>query len=257
MRALGSLVTKQNPSSDAELHCAAFDFYDHWTEIDPTVSGAHPRLPPLCEALAFDLNNIASLSSELLRWVRPTSLAKSESVVMVSALAEAYIVNLRSAADVVGSMAAYCTATKPGQAPNTSLNDLLQWVKKNPSRVRPEVFGFLQSDWSWFYEMRTMRDLLVHEGLHANIATNRKQYSLWVYSPKRGWITRKPLFPILARWTTCLIERADQCGKIVAEYVCLPPERVGSRVLEGVFVPQLKNFLKVAHKYGAPEPSHL
>ncbi len=136
-------------------------------------------------------------------------------------LTEAYIVNLRSAANVVGRMAAYCAATKPRQAPAASLNDLLQWVKKNPTRVRPEVLGFIQSDWSWFYQMRTMRDLLVHAGLHANVVTNRKPYSLSLYSPKRGWIPRKPLFPILPRWTTCLIDRTDQCGKIVQNiYAC-------------------------------------
>lgn len=247
------MKTEGSPSR-FNLYCAAFDFYDHWAEVDPLVSKKHPTLPPYCEALAFDVNNIAVIAGELLRWVHPRSISQSKSVVVVGTLVEAYIVNLRSAADVIGAMAAYGASLKFGQAPNTSLNDLLKWAKKNPSKVRPQMINFLHADWAWLYEMRTMRDLLVHQGLHANIHCDGKQFNLWVHCPKRGWIVREPLFPLLARWTHSLLKAAENCGSSIAAYVDLPIERKGARVLNGVCIPQLHRFLKNADKFAFPSP---
>lgn len=253
-RALGSLVNRIGPINKYQLHVRAFDFYDHWSELDQEVSGKHPRLSALSEALSMDFNHLAVLASEMLKWARPSAMLSGKSVVIVGTLTEAYIVTLRSAADIVGSMAAYSSALKPAQAPNSSLHDLLKWANSHPSRVRSEARTFLLSDWAWFYEMRTMRDLLVHEGLHANIHCDRNNFRLWVCSPKHGWITRTPLFPLLGRWTNCLLTAANQCGKIAGDYISLPEERIGSRVLDGVYVPSLDRFLTASKKPVASDP---
>ncbi len=253
-RALGSLVNRIGPINKYQLYVRAFDFYDHWSELDQEVSGKHPRLSALSEALSTDFNHLSVLASEMLKWARPSAMLSGKSVVIVATLTEAYIVTLRSAADILGSMAAYSSALKFGQAPNSSLHDLLKWANLHPSRVRNEVRAFLLSDWTWFYEMRTMRDLLVHEGLHANIHCDRNNFRLWVCSPKHGWITRTPLFPLLGRWTNCLLTVANHCGEIAGEYIALPEERIGSRVLEGVYVPSFHRFLAVSEKPVASDP---
>lgn len=256
-RALGSLIEHRGRLTRFQFYSPAFDFYDHWSELDPEVSGAHSGLPRLCEALAHDFNNLAVLASELLRWSQPGELWKSEGAVAVGTFAEAYITTLRSAADVVAGLTAYCACTKPGQAPNGSLHDLLKWAHKNPTRVRSEASVFINADWSWFFEMRTMRDLLVHDGLHANIFSNRKAYRLWVHSPSRGWVTRTPLFPLLGKWTRRLQNSATVSGQLLAEYTNLPSRRIRSRVLEGVFIPYLHKFLSVAEKPVEPESSDI
>lgn len=256
-RALGTVVERRGRLTRFQFYSPVLDFHDHWSALDPEVSERHPSLPPLCEAFAHDINNLAVYASELLRWSRPSELKRSEGVVAVGAISEAYITTLRSAADVIAGLAAYCASTKPGQAPNASLHDLLVWAKRNPHRVRQEAAPLLGSDWTWFYEMRTMRDLLVHDGLHANIFTNRKAYRLWVHSPRRGWITRTPLFPLLGRWTIALESSARSTGGLLAGYVALPKRRVRSRVLEGVFVPYLHRFLALAQRPVEAVPSDI
>jgi hypothetical protein len=256
-RALGTIVERRGRLTRYQFYSPVLDFHDHWSELDPEVSGKHPLLPPLSEAFAHDINNLAVYAGELLGWSHPSELKRPEGVVAVGAISEAYITTLRSAADVIAGLAAYCASTRPGQAPNTSLNDLLVWAKKNPNRVRQEAAPLLASDWSWFYEMRTMRDLIVHDGLHANIFTNRKAYRLWVHSPRRGWITRTPLFPLLGRWTLALESSARSTGEVLASHIQLPKRRAKSRVLEGVFVPHFHKFMALAKKPVDPAPSDM
>lgn len=256
-RALGSVIERRGRLTRFHFYSPILDFHDHWSELDPEVSGRHPSLPPLCEAFAHDINNLAVYAGELLRWAHPSEFKRPEGVVAVGALSEAYITTLRSAADIVAGLAAYCASKKPGQAPNTSLHDLLVWAQRNPNRVRQAAAPLLGADWTWSYEMRTMRDLLVHDGLDANIFSNRKAYRLWVHSPRRGWITRTPLFPLLGRWTLALVSSGRSTGELLASYVALPKRRVKSRVLEGVFVPYFHRFLALAQKPVASEPSDI
>jgi hypothetical protein len=254
LNALASIVNRRGRLTRYQYYSPVLDFYDRWSELDPEVSGRRPALPPLCEAFAHDINNLAVYACELLRWSSPTELRRSEGVVAVGAISEAYITTLRSAADVVAGMAAYCASKKPGQAPGTSLHDLLVWAQKNPRRLEQGAASLLASDWKWFYGMRTIRDLLVHDGLRANIHTNRKAYRLWIYSPKRGWITRTPLFPLLGQWTMALHTFSTSTGILLAKHVALPKQRVRSRVLEGVFIPHLHRFLSRAQKPVPPDP---
>ena len=248
LHALGSIVSKHGRLTRYQFYSPALDFYDHWSELDPEVTGLHPQLPPLCEAFAHDINNLAVFASELLRWSSPNEIKRPQGVVAVGAISEAYITTLRSAADIVAGMVAYCIEKKPGQAPRSSLHDLLVWAKKHPQRLDQGAAMLLASDWTWFYQMRTIRDLLVHDGLHATISNSRRAYRLWIYSEKRGWIARTPLFPLLGKWTSDLQIFAADAGTILAKRVSLPKRRVRSRVLEGLFIPHFHRFLSEARK---------
>ena len=44
MQALGTIIvtTPREPTSD-EIHCGLFDYYDHWSEMDPRLALPPPR----------------------------------------------------------------------------------------------------------------------------------------------------------------------------------------------------------------------
>ena len=254
-RALGSLIaTPSEPLNQHSLASRAFDFYDHWSEPDTRMAPHGPHLSRWSEALAKDLNNFASYAHDLIQWVQPSRILDPHGVVAAGALTEAALVSIRSAADAIAALLGYVASEKQGQAPQSSLHQLLIWAQKHPTRVPEEVRRTLARDWTWLDRTRSLRDSLVHEGVTATIHTDRKQFNLWMHSPTRGWITREPLFPLLAGLLESLLDAAEAAGRVVHLQLGFPEDRIGSRVLNGIRVPALYDIRRLAPLYARPSP---
>jgi hypothetical protein len=253
--ALGTLVARPaRPLSNWELECGVFDYYDHWSEIDQRLASVNATLAPLAEAFAQDMNNLAVYVGEILSWLAPERIRQAESVVVVGSMSEAFLVCARAAADLLGSLLGFAASAKPGQAPRTSLRELLKWAAANPERVRPEAASVWVNDWTWFSDLRTLRDLVAHRGAQAGIHCDGRQFNLWMHSGPAGWVTRRPLLPSLATVLAGLLSRAEDVATLVNGVIELPAYRVGSRVLQGVCVPALHRLQDIAPNYAAKSP---
>lgn len=253
--ALGTLVARPaRPLSNWELECGVFDYYDHWSEIDPRLASVNATLAPLAEAFAQDMNNLAVYVGEILGWLAPERIRQAESVVVVGSMSEAFLVCARAAADVLGSLLGFAACVKPGQAPRTSLRELLKWAAAHPERVRSEAANVLANDWSWFSDLRTLRDFVTHGGVQAGIHCDGRQFNLWMHSGRVGWVTCRLLLPLLATVLTGLLSRAEDVATLVNGVIALPADRVGSRVLQGLCIPALHRLQDIAPNYAATSP---
>ena len=140
---------------------------------------------------------------------------------------------------------------KPGQAPAKSLRDLIAWAKRNKSRVR--VTELLAQEHEAFWNVRTLRDYVVHSGAHATIHCDGHQFNLWIHSSK-GWVTREPLLPLLARHLAHLLALADATYIVINEVIELPNDRLRSRAVEGVLIGCLRQLQAVELDYAAASP---
>lgn len=253
--ALGTIVHYHGGElSDRELYTPFLDFWDHWDEIDSRLEPHYATLSPWAEALTHDLVDLASYADIILHWLEPGRIRDGRSVVIVGSIVDAFIRTTRSACDVVASGLAYVASNKPGQAPFQSLRALTDWARKNPSRIRPSLQEFLTRDKPWFDNMKSLRDYLVHGGCSVNIHCNGRQFNLWVYSHKHGWITREPLLPLLKCYTIELLALSDEAGSLIANEVSLPIDRRKSRIVSGILIPRLHELIKRADDYAAPSP---
>ena len=136
MKALGSIITTapRQPTVD-EIYCCLFDYYDHWDDIDPRLREHHHPLSHAANVFAHDLVNLSAYAQEVLHWLQPQNLRSASSVVVVGALAEAFITSARSTCDGLSVALSYTASEKRGQAPSGSLRALLDWAEKNPPRV--------------------------------------------------------------------------------------------------------------------------
>src|SRR5690348_8137822 len=132
LRALGTVIdwNPEDPLGQTEYYSGLLDYFDWCYEIDPRLAEHHDDLSPPAFAFGHDLVNMAAYANEILRWLAPRRIQRAPSVVVVSAMAEAFLFSVRSACDAIASVLAY-SAAKPGQAPRNSLRALVEWANKN------------------------------------------------------------------------------------------------------------------------------
>ncbi|MCY3823350.1 MAG: hypothetical protein OXG62_05725 [Nitrospinae bacterium] len=255
LQALGTIISTaaREPTSD-ELHCGLFDYYDHWREKDQRLDERHDSISHVAEVYAHDLVNLSVYAGQILHWLRPENIQSPPSVVVVSAVTEAFITVARSACDGLGVALSQVASENQGQVPKDSLRALLNWACNHPNRVAKEVRPAFDYDFEWFWQLRSIRDYLVHKGAHANIHCDTKQFNLWLHIPNKGWIKREPLLPILAQTTQNLIDLGDHISKFVEDRMPLPNDRYRTRMLQGVTIHSLYELIKVAPKYAKPSP---
>jgi hypothetical protein len=253
MRALGTIVSRYEGIDLAHcIECGMLDYYDHWLEVDPRLHD-RPDLSRASGVFGHDLVTLATYIYEILSWLEPDRLTNSVCVVSVGAMTEASMVSIRSAYDAIAIALAHVASAKAGQAPSGSLVDLIKWAKNNPSRIHPKVGEFLVQGHETFWSARKFRDYIVHHGVGAIIHTDRRQFNLWLHGD-RGWITREPLPPFLARHYRYLLDFANGASAIINGIISLPDDRHGSRVVEGVLIHALHKLERVQSEYAAPSP---
>jgi hypothetical protein len=253
MQALGTVIEwTEKPLSDHEFYCGLLDYFDHWNSIDPRLQLHHKRLSPPAFALGHDLVNMASYTSEILRWLSPEKIRLAPSVVMTGAMTEAFLYSVRSACDAIAAALAYVACEKTGQAPKARLPRLIRWATENRTRVRPDVLAILSKDFEWFWKLRTLRDLITHQGADANIHCDGHQFNLWIHSPDVGWITREPLLPLLADQLQQLTAFANEAALVVNKVIDLPSDRIRRRVVQGVLISSLHQLISIAPQYAKP-----
>ena len=120
MKALGTIISTaaREPTPD-EIHCGLFDYYDHRSEIDPRLEDHYDPLSHVADVYAHDLVNQSVYAQQILHWLKPENIRSGFSVVVVGALAEAFITGARSTCDGLSVALSYVAAEKKGQAPNT------------------------------------------------------------------------------------------------------------------------------------------
>ncbi len=255
MLALGTIVNAPaQPWGDSEFHSGLLDFYDHWSEVDPRLAPHHEWLSPPAEAFAHDLVDLATYTHEILGWLEPARIQEPASVVVVGGMAQAFVVSIRSACDAIAQALAHVASSNPGQVPATSLRALSTWARENPKRVHLEVAQLLGDDLEWFWNLRSIRDHLVHGGCRANIHCDGRQFNLWVHSPQQGWVIRAPLVPLLRDYLVGAVRLADKTAAVITTRLGIPDDRRGSRVVSGVRVAALHKLLSVADDYAQPSP---
>jgi len=254
--ALGTIVEARSAELlDCQFHCGVLDYYDHWDRIDPRLAPHDECLSTAANIFGGDLVNLATYAHHILYWLSPDRIVNRESVVVVGAMTESFIVSVRSASDAIARALAYRASDKPNQAPSSSLEALAKWSRDNASRVNPSIAPLLLGDsLRWFSEVRTLRDHIVHFGAHAVIHCDGRQFNLWAHSPKLGWITREPLLPLLAGALKGMVAFGDRSAHAINELISFPRDRLRSRIVEGVFVSSLHSLIRIAHQYGNPSP---
>jgi hypothetical protein len=165
VHALGTIVeTYPGIEPSTCVYCGLLDYYDHWSEIDPRLARHHSQLSHAAEIFGGDLVNMATYVSEILGWLPAERIQLPASVVCVGGMTEALLVSIRSAYDAVAMALAYVASEKRGQAPAESLRALIVWAERNQRRVRPSVYDLLAQEKPEFWNVRTLRDHVVHSG---------------------------------------------------------------------------------------------
>ena len=254
MSALGTIVKANSISpSDTEFYTGLLDYYDHWNEIDPRLATHYAHLSRAADMIGNDIVNMATYAHMILEWLRPEHIHDSFSVVVAGGMTEAFIVSLRSACDAVAGALCYKACKKPGQVPS-DLRGLLKWAEKNKERLEPLVADVLSENFDWFWNLRSIRDHLIHEGAHANIHCDGHQFNLWVHSPRVGWVTREPLLPLLKEKLQKLISFADKSAEAINLLIDFPKDRLRSRTVSGALIPALHELIRVAEEFANPSP---
>jgi hypothetical protein len=210
-------------------------------------------------SLAHDFLNLATLAGELL-WrvgVAPIRTGTPDSLI-IAALAESYLMTLRSACDVVAAIIHACCipAKEKGKVPKKvdSFNSLITWAEKNPARV-PENIRFITEHMDWFAELKGIRDKLVHNRYDINVFTDdvAPSFSLMSAGEINLHFLRAPgtrlanplhpvaLLPFLKRVTIGVLLLADQVAQAIARHNSHEPSK--THVLNGVYVPALTHLL--------------
>ena len=255
MKAIGSIIitAQREPTAD-EIHCGLFDYYDHWDEVDPRLKNHHAPLSHVANVYAHDVVNLSAYAQQILFWLKPENLRSANSVVVVGALAEAFITSARSTCDGLSVALSYVASEKRGQATGNSLSALLKWADKNPHRVAAAVRPAFEYDFDWFWSLRSIRDHLVHKGVNPTIHCDSRQFNLWLHHSAHGWIAREPLLPMLASITQDVIDLGQHIAEFVNRGVPLPRDRHHTRMLHGITINSLHRLLNLAPEYSAPSP---
>ncbi|MFL9823427.1 hypothetical protein [Rhodoplanes sp. SY1] len=254
LKALGSIIEWSDwDLTENDLYSGMFDYWDHWESIDPRLTSHYTVLSAASDAFGHDIVNLATFTHEILNWLDQSRIQDARSVVAVSAMTEAFMYTVRTACDVIASALAEYASEKPGQVPKNGLRDLLSWSQKNETRLRPAVTKVLTSDFDWFWKLRSFRDALAHRGANANIASDGRQFYLWLYG-QHGWITREPLLPLINDQLRKLLSFADQSAHAINLIIGMPADRIKSRVLHGILIPSLHDLSREAPNYSNPSP---
>ena len=243
------LSTKDDPKDC--LQCGFLDYYDIWVEIDPRLE-KYSDLRHAAGAFGHDIVHLATYVYDILNWLKPKRIQNSMCVMYVGAMTEAALVSIRSAYDAVAMGLAQVATAKRGQAP-TTLAELVNWARKNPSRIDPKVRELLAQEHEAFWFARRYRDYVVHRGADIVIHTDRHQFNLNLRAEDE-WLVQEPLIPMLARHIKHLIEFANEAATIVNAAISLPPDRVGSRIVNGRLIHALHQLQEVQHDYARPWP---
>jgi len=255
VKALGTIIEKvAGEPGPSEVYSGILDYYDHWESVDPRFAQHHDRLSRVSEVFGHDLVNMATYIHDIIGWLQPDKIRQSQSVVSVAAMTEGFLLSARSACDAVANAIAYVACPDGRQAPSDSLRRLLNWAKKHADLLRPSVASLLDGDFSWFWTLRSLRDHIVHSGAHATIYCDTHQFNLGVYSPRVGWVTREPLLPLLKGHFVKLLAFADSSSAVINDVISMPADRLGCRVVHGVYVHSLHELVEIAEKYAAPSP---
>ena len=255
VKALGTIIEKvAGEPGPSEVYSGILDYYDHWESVDSRLGQHHERLSRVSEVFAHDLVNMATYVHEIIRWLQPDRICQSQSVVSVAAMTEGFLVSARSACDAVADGIAYVACPHRIQAPSDSLRRLLNWAKKHTDLLRPSVASLLGGDFNWFWTLRSLRDHIVHSGAHANIHCDTRQFNLWVFSPRVGWVTREPLLPLLKGHFVKLLAFSNSASSVINDAISMPADRLGCRVVHGVYIPSLHKLVEFAEEYAAPSP---
>ncbi len=250
MRVIGSIIkTDKFPTTDREIYSGLLNYYDGWHTDDPEFENRNPVLARAASVFGHDLVNLATYTAEILKWLTPERIVKARSVVSVSAMTEAFFVSARSAADAIAAALASQACDKPRQAPARSLNDLVNWSKKNPSRVRPVILKVLSTDLQWFLQLRDFRDEIIHNRAEPIIFRNKRQFWLILMPPGSVPTRKTPLLPLLASQLRELLAFADLAAAAINEITDFPKERVPSRVVSGILIPSLHRLMRIADQY--------
>jgi hypothetical protein len=257
IRALGSIVRSPDTDiSDYDLYLKLLDGHDHWKTNDPRLAKHYDLLSRSLEAFAYDILGMSVVAHEILGWLDKLHSGEEHGaeVVTVGTLTEAYILSARTACDALAFLLGEVVPLKKGQAPKDSLRGLVEWAKANASRIDARAVPLLTSDFGWFYRIRSLRDRIIHDGCFCNIHTDRHQFNLWVHSHRSGWITREPLFPLLASMYTAIATFSDKAADVIYAIIELPEDRRRSRVLSGIRIPALKKLVDLAPDYSKSSP---
>ena len=254
VRALGTIIKWDGePFTENEFYCGVLDYFDWWHEVDPRLAPHQDQLSPPAFAVGHDIVNMATYVGHILRWLEPERIKTAPSVIVVGGMTEAFLFSARSACDAIAVVLAYCACEKPGQAGNKSLHDLIKWAHKNKHKVRPEVFEILSGDFKWFYRLKHLRDQISHGLADANIYRNARQFFLWMRY-KKAVEDREPLLPLLADQLRQITALADRTARVTNKIIKLPPDRIKSRVVHGLYISELHRLISIAPDYAGPPP---
>ncbi len=261
MRALGTIIrtAQREPTSD-EIHCGLFDYYDHGDEIDPRLKSHHKPLSHVAKSFSHDLVNLSVFAGQILHWLRPENIRSGPSLVVVSAVTEAFITVARSACDELAVALLHVATKEIGQKQKLgkkgidTLPALREWARQNPNLVAEAISPAFDYDFNWFSELTTLRNYLVHNGALAIIHCDGKQFNLWPELPDLGLIKCEPLIPMLAHVTTNVLDLGHHVAKFVQHRIPLPSDRQRTRMLQGVTIHSLHELMEVAPEYAKPSP---
>src|ERR1700748_963370 len=98
VKALGTVIEwSGNRATSADFYSGMLDHWDHWQSIDPRLAEHHAVLSLAADAFGHDLVNLATYANGILRWLEPSRIQQSPSV--VGGMTEAFIFTVRSACD--------------------------------------------------------------------------------------------------------------------------------------------------------------
>jgi hypothetical protein len=142
----------------------------HAVSAGQVASSSTARIVQALNHITWDLWNIGTLIARL-DWTDEAA-QKGEVEIEVwrqfcSLDIEHFHLELRSVLDYAAMCIAAC-ATRSGTVPQDSMNDLLKWLKKNPSNRKRlgEDLAALLEDVPSFPDIKEIRDEIVHRGGH-------------------------------------------------------------------------------------------
>jgi hypothetical protein len=238
---------------ESEIHLPLFDYFDSKMR-----SSQPPKkqmdLAGSAEVLANDLVN-AAVYSYLVQTARDQAKEGHQGLSLLVALTliEGFLVSFRCACDALAMGLSVAACDKAGQAPDDSLRALVKWAEGNKRRVHPKLLPILVSDVDWFWQLRTLRDSLIHEGRSLRLFWNGEEFLLIPSGFKVGQ-EMQPVLPLMASVSENFLDFAYRSTEVVQEIVELPPERKRSRVLHCPFVPALKELRSYCP--ALPDPAH-
>jgi hypothetical protein len=275
IRALASLVKMQEPgNSQHDFHIPLCDLLLDLAEQDVDGRDAF-KLVQIAHSFGHDFLNLATLAGRLL-WCEGVTpnMSRSPDLVAIGVDTENYLVLLRAACDTLTGAIVHF-GVEPGdrgKIPSDSFNGLKKWIEKDRTRINRfyERFRFIADPFDWFYELKDIRDDLVHRGYHCNIHTDRVLLRLILmpigtvelqmlhggykqeeYREDKPRFRQAPLLSLLKRFTLSILALASQLAQAIEEQHAVRGSR--THVLNGVYVPALHQLTS----YEEPTERHL